>query len=445
MRSFSVKKNNQICVLGLWHLGSVYSACLAKLGFSVTGWDFNKEIVNNLKKGIPPLEEPLLKDTVKKYLNRDLFFSNKSEEAIRNKNYVFVTFDVPVDDNDKIDLTIIDKAFALIKKYISPQTTIVISSQLPVGYSRKWLEKIRESEPTVNFIYFPENLRLGTAIDNFLKPDRLIIGSDNQKVLDRFEKDFSSLKCIFIKMSLESAEMVKHALNSYLAMMVSFSSEVGDLCELLGGNMDEVITGLKTERRISPYAPINPGLGFAGGTLGRDIQSLRKLAKEKNYQPLLLKSIYQVNANRLPYLVKKIKTLLPSLKKKNIGLLGLTYKPDTNTLRRSMSLELADLLRKEGASIRAFDPMIKEQIDKFYYIDIKKNETDFFRDTDLIVLMTDWPEFKKIGWENKSKLMKNKLIVDTKNFFERKFFEDKGFKYIGMGTKKEEIFISLEP
>ncbi len=152
-----------------------------------------------------------------------------------------------------------------------------------------------------------------------------------------------------------------------------------------------------------------------------------------------------MNANRLPYLVKKIKTLLPSLKKKNIGLLGLTYKPDTNTLRRSMSLELADLLRKEGASIRAFDPMIKEQIDKFYYIDIKKNETDFFRDTDLIVLMTDWPEFKKIGWENKSKLMKNKLIVDTKNFFERKFFEDKGFKYIGMGTKKEEIFISLEP
>lgn len=435
MRSFSVKKNNQICVLGLWHLGSVYSACLSKLGFSVNGWDFNKEIVNNLKKGIPPLEEPLLKDTIKKYLNHSLFFSNKAEEAIRNKKYVFVTFDVPVDDDDKIDTTVIDKALALINKYISPQTTIVISSQLPVGYSRKWLKKIRVSEPTANIIYFPENLRLGTAFDNFLKPDRIIIGSDNQKALDRFEKDFNSLKCNFIKISLESAEMTKHALNSYLGMMISFSSEISDLCELLGCNMEEVVGALKTERRISPYAPLNPGLGFAGGTLGRDIQTLIKLAKKKHYRPLLLNSIYRINKNRLPHLIKKIKTLLPSLKNKTIGLLGLTYKPNTSTLRRSMSLELANLLRKENASVRAFDPMIKKKIDKFHYIDIKKTEKDFFQDTDLIILMTQWPEFKKIDWENYAKLMKNKFVIDTKNFFERKYFEDKGFKYIGMGKK----------
>jgi UDPglucose 6-dehydrogenase len=430
MRSFSVKKNKEIGVLGLWHLGSVYSACLAELGFHVTAWDFDSKIIKNLNKSIPPIEEPLLKKTIKEHLDRNLFFTNTPEVAIRNKSYIFVTFDVPVDDNDKIDTTIVDKAFALINKYISPRTTMIVSSQLPVGYSRKWLEKIGKKEPTVNIIYFPENLRLGTAFDSFLKPDRVIIGASNKKVLDQFEKDFVSFNCPFIKIGLESAEMAKHALNSYLAMMISFSSEIGDLCEILGSNIEEVVSALKTERRISPYAPLNPGLGFAGGTLGRDIQTLRKLAKTKNYNPILLNSIYRVNQNRIPNLLKKIKTLLPSLQGKNIGILGLTYKPNTNTLRRSMSLELAGILKKEGASISAFDPAIKKKIDKFNYIDIKRAESDFFQDTDLIVLMTEWPTFRKIDWGNNAKLMKNKFIIDTKNFFEKKFLENKGFRYV---------------
>ncbi len=433
MRSFSVKKNNKVGVLGLWHLGTVYSACLAKLGFSVTGWDIDLEIINNLKKGLPPIEEPRLKETINEFLNRKLDFVSKPKEAISNKKYLFITFDVPVDNNDKINLTIIDKTFSLISKYISPQTTIVISSQLPLGYSRKGLELIKKKEPTINVIYLPENLRLGTAFESFLKPDRIIIGSSDKKILDMFEKDFDSLKCPFIKIGLESAEMVKHSLNSYLAMMISFSSEIGDLCELLGANMEEVVTALKTERRISPYAPLNPGLGFAGGTLGRDIQTLRRLGKKKGYNSLLLDSIYKVNQNRLPNLVKKIKTTLVSLKEKKIGILGLTYKPNTNTLRRSMSLELANMLRIEGALITAYDPMIKEQIEKFHFIKIKKTESDFFKGLDLIVLMTEWAEFKKINWNDNSKLMKNRFIIDTKNFIDTKILDKNKIKYSRIG------------
>ncbi len=430
MRSFSVKKNKEIGVLGLWHLGSVYSACLAELGFHVTAWDFDSKIIKNLKKSIPPIEEPLLKKTIKERLDRNLFFTNTPEEAIHNKSYIFVTFDVPVDSNDKIDLNIVDKAFDLIVKHISPRTTIVISSQVPLGYSRMSLDIVRKKVPSVNVIYFAENLRLGTSFDSFFKPDRIIIGSNDQKVANRFEKDFSIIKCPFVKISLESAELVKHSLNSYLAMMISFSSEIGDICEIFGANMEEVVTAIKTDRRISLYAPINPGLGFSGGTLGRDIQTLRKLAKNKNYNPILLNSIYRVNQNRIPNLLKKIKKLLPSLQGKNIGILGLTYKPNTNTLRRSMSLELARILKKEGASISAFDPAIKKRIDKFNYIDIKRTETDFFQDTDLIVLMTEWPAFRKIDWGNNAKLMKSKFIIDTKNFFKGRSLEDKGFKYI---------------
>ncbi len=428
-----MKKNNEIGILGLWHLGCVYSTCLAKLGFSVTGWDFDQKIVKNLKKGLPPIEEPLLKETINKYLNKTLFFTNAPLDTIRNKKYIFITFDVPVDDNDKIDLSIIDKTFILIAKFISSDTTIVVSSQLPVGYCRKLLKKIQKKNPSVNLIYFPENLRLGTALDCFLKPDRIIIGSDSKKILDQFENDFYSLDCPFIKIGLESAEMVKHSLNSYLAMMISYSSEMSDLCELFGADMSEVVTALKTERRISRYAPINPGLGFAGGTLGRDVQTLRKLAGQKHYQPLMLRSIYQVNKNRLPYLIKKIKTLIPSLKNKKIGILGLTYKPHTSTLRRSMSLELASLLIKEGAVISAFDPMIKKPVDEYHYVIISKTESDFFQQLDLIVLMTEWPEFKDFNWKGDSNLMKNKYIIDTKNFLDRKTMEENSYKYIGMG------------
>lgn len=428
-----MKRNNKIGILGLWHLGSVYSACLAKLGFSVTGWDFDERTIKNLKKGSPPIKEPLLKETIKKYLNKNLFFSTHPQVAIQDKKYVFITCDVPVDEHDKIDLTVINRTFSLICKYISPRTTLVISSQLPVGYSRKSLNKLKKKDPSINIIYFPENLRLGTALHGFLKPDRIIIGSDNQKALDRFEQDFGSLRCPFIKIGLESAEMAKHALNIYLATMVSFSSEIGDLCELLGADLREVIMALKTEKRISPFAPINPGLGFAGGTLGRDIQTLKKLAKSKNYDPLLLNSIYQVNENRMQGLVKKIKTFLPSLRRKKIGILGLTYKPGTNTLRRSMSLELTSILKKEGASITALDPVINNSVDNFPYIRLIKSHHEFFQDLDLVVLMTEWQEFRQIDWVKSGNLMRNKFIIDTKNFLDSEILEKNGFKYKGTG------------
>ena len=426
-----MKKNNnkEIGIIGLWHLGSVYAACLAQLGFKVKGFDFDKNTINNLKKGLPPIEEPELKTTIKKYLNNKLFFTNNPEEAIKEKKYIFITYDVPVNENDQIDLTVIGGTFTLISKYISPHTTIVISSQVPVGYSRKWLEKIRKKEKSINILYFPENLRLGTAINNFLMPDRIIIGGD-EKAVNEFEKDFNAINTNFIKIGLESAEMTKHALNSYLAMMISFSSEMSDLCELLGANMQEVVTALKTEKRVSPYAPINPGLGFAGGTLGRDIRSLQNLAEKKQYKTLLLNSIYQVNKNRIPYLLKKIKTLLPSLQNKKIGILGLTYKPNTNTLRRSMSLELATILKNEGAHVSSFDPMIKDKINDFSFIKIKNSLHDFFQNLDAIILMTEWPEFKNINWKECKKTMKQKIIIDTKNFFDKEELEKNSFKLI---------------
>ena len=234
-------------------------------------------------------------------------------------------------------------------------------------------------------------------------------------------------------MGLESAEMVKHALNAYLATCISYSSELSDICERVGGDMNDVVRALKSDKRVSPNAPLNPGLGFAGGTLGRDIQSLSKIAKDLNYNAYLFPAVYKVNSNRLAEVLSKIQKLSPTIKNKKIGILGLTYKPGTNTLRRSSSLGLIKLLNKEGAKIKAFDPEIKDQIKGMEYVTIAANYSEFFDKLDMVILMTEWPEFQYIDFEQHGKLMKKKVVIDTKNFYNKSSFEELGFTYKGVG------------
>lgn len=431
-----MKKSEKLSigVLGLWHLGCVYTASFAKLGFKVLGFDEDKKIINDLKNDLPPIFEPELTEIIKKHQGKNLSFSSSIKEVLKDKKYIFITYDLPVNAFDQVQIGIIKKTFSNIAKFISPHSTIVISSQVPVGTSRNLVNLLKKKNilnPKV--IYFPENLRLGNALKTFFKPSRIILGSDNKKAMKQFQKDFK-FNCEVITMDLESAEMSKHALNSYLATCISLSSELSDLSEKLGANMLDIAKALKTDKRVGIHAPINPGLGFAGGTLGRDIQVLRKIAKEKKYQTKLLDAVYAVNKDRSSVLLEKISSLFPSLKKKNIGLLGLTYKPNTDTLRRSMALELALLLTKKGCHIKAYDPAIKKKIATYPFIKIQQNLETFFKDLDLIILMTEWPQFKKIDVAKVSSFMRNRNIIDTKNFLEPKVFLKNGFTYLGMGV-----------
>ena len=426
-----------IGVLGLWHLGCVYAASLAARGFEIVGFDFDKDLISNLKKNIPPLFEPKLEKTLKKFNNRTLHFTTSEKELFQEKDYIFITYDVPVDDNDNIQLEIINKTFVSLPKYVSSDTTIVISSQVPVGTSRRLVNLLKKNNiENPKVIYFPENLRLGQAFTSFLTPDRIVLGSDSAEALNNFKKDFSFFNCPFITMSLESAEMVKHALNSYLATCISFSSELSDLAEKNGANMLDVVEALKKDKRVSRFAPINPGLGFAGGTLGRDIQSLRKMAKGVNYQPKLLNAVYSVNQDRLPILISKIHSIYPSLKAKTIGILGLTYRPNTDTLRRSMSLELISKLKSSGCKIKAFDPAIKNQAKDYTFVEISKSIKTFFKDLDMVILMTDWPEFKNIDPKLVANRVNQKIIIDTKNFLDKQIYEENGFIILRMGEGK---------
>lgn len=432
-----MKKNNNLSigVMGLWHLGCVYSASFAKHGYEVYGFDFDRKIVNNLKKNIPPIYEPNLDETIKKYNRKNLHFTNLEKKAIENMDYIFITYDIPVDSHDIIQMKVIKKTFAKLSKYLSEKTIIVISSQIPVGTSRNLINLLKKrnfQNPKV--IYFPENLRLGQAFSSFLAPDRIILGSNNTEVVNDFKNDFSFFKCPVIEMGLESAEMVKHALNVYLATCISFSSEISDLSEKVGANMLDVVKALKTDKRVSTFAPINPGLGFAGGTLGRDIQTLKRIAKDKNYKTKLLNAVYSINQDRIPMLLSKVSAIYPSLRGINIGILGLTYKPNTNTLRRSQALELAVLLNQKGCRIKAFDPAIKNKVADHSFIKVCRNLKTFFKDLELIILMTEWSQFQNHKLLNLSNLMCKKAVVDTRNFLDANLYIKKGFTYLGMGV-----------
>lgn len=428
-------KNNlnlSIGVLGLWHLGLVVSVCLAKSGYKVFGFDLDKRNVDKLNSAKSPVYEPNLNQQIKKYLNKNLYFSSDPRWAIKNKTYIFVTLDIPVNDNDEVDLSSLNTLFDLIVEYASKGTSVVILSQAPIGTTRALIKRLRR----LKVIYFPENLRLGNAIKDFLNPSRIVLGSDGQEEVEQFLKDFPIFKCKILKMSVESAEMVKHALNSYLATCISFSSELSDLSEKSGANMLDVVKALKTDKRVSPFAPINPGLGFAGGTLGRDIQSLRKLARNKKYKSKLLNAVYSVNQDRLPMLISKIHSIYPSLKGKSIGILGLTYKPNTNTLRRSMSLELINKLKGKDCKIKAFDPAAEKNIKQFPFIKISTSIKSFFENLDMVILMTDWPEFKNIDPKTVGNLMNEKIIIDTKNFLDKQKYEKFGFVILRIGEGK---------
>lgn len=424
-----------IGIIGLWHLGLVYAVSLAKLGYKIIGSDLDSKTVTNLKIGKPPLFEPKLAEELKKHLNKNLFFSAKPEEAIKNMDFIFICMDIPINKKGQSDQSLLYRLFDLVLNYCSPKTNVILSSQVAVGTSRQFLSRLKLRSPTTDLIYFPENLRLGRGIDTFLHPDRIVLGSGSGLISKRLINFFQKFNCPIIKMSLESAEMVKHALNSYLALNISFSSEIGDLCEITNANFTDVITALKTDKRISPYSPINPGLGFSGGTLERDLQSLITLSNKYDYDPLLLKAVLKVNQNRLNTLMNKINKIFPNLEKKKIGLLGLTYKPGTNTLRSSQSLKLAQLLFEKKVYIKAFDPSIRQAIKTHPYIDIATSADTFFKDLDLAILMTDWPEFRQINLKKISSLMNKKIIFDTKNFLDGIKYSSSGFTYYKMGDR----------
>jgi len=353
----------KICVQGLWHLGSVTAACLASVGHDVVGLDGDSNNISNLNQGKAPLFEPGLDEMIQNEINQGhLRFAQSSREALADAELLWVTFDTPVDEEDHADVEFVLGKIKSVLPELNDGTVVLISSQMPVGSIKKLEHFVKDNyiKKQICFAYSPENLRLGKSIDVFLNPDRIIVGTRNDETKEKLKKLFSRITNKIEWMSVESAEMTKHAINAFLATSVTFANELASICELYGADAKEVERGLKTESRIGPRAYLSPGGPFAGGTLARDIDFLDKAAQEKALAVPLLQSVRVSNNEHKKWVKRKLSEKFTTLNKLSVAIWGLTYKPETSTLRRSLAVALCNWLIEEGANVHVYDPAVQE-------------------------------------------------------------------------------------
>ena len=430
----------KVCVQGLWHLGSVTAACLASVGHEIFGLDSDLGAISNLSLGKAPLFEPGLDDLLALGLaNSKLSFYANPLQATVDAEVLWVTFDTPVNDDDEADADFVQAKIQEVIPFLAKNTIVLISSQMPVG-SIKRLEAFAKknfSEKCLSFACSPENLRLGKALDVFLKPDRIVVGV-------RTEADRQILQRLLLPitdkiewMSVESAEMTKHAINAFLAISVTFANEIASICELVGADAKEVERGLKTEARIGSKAYVSPGGPFAGGTLARDITFLGNESKAHQLLTPLLSAVRSSNDEHKNWIRRNLLKYLGSLSGVVIAVWGLTYKPGTDTLRRSLAVELCDWLIEQGASIRVYDPVVKNMPERWNGKIIPcVNSIQALEGAVALVVGTEWPEFKRSAEDLNVVGCAGLIIMDANRHLtnSRPKFINAGYKYIAVGT-----------
>ena len=410
----------KVCVLGLWHLGSVTAACLASVGHDVTGLDSNSGIVEKLQKAEPPVSEPGLDDLIREGINADrLRFTTNAKIAISSAEVLWVTYDTPVDENDQADVEFVFEEVLKLLSFLSIDTTVLVSSQLPVGSIRRFEDISAEKYPEKNirFAYSPENLRLGKSLDVFLHPDRVIIGVRRQEDREILNRLLGPITDNILWMGVESAEMTKHAINAFLGMSITFINEIASICENIGADAHEVETGLKSETRIGPAAYLSPGAAFAGGTLARDIEFLKDIGSSNNLVNPLISAVRKSNDEHKKWIQRRLVAVFGDLKGKRIAVWGLTYKPGTNTLRRSLSVEMCNWLQEQGAEIAVHDPSKCELPDNWLGEVVRsKTPLEALEGACALVIATQWPEYREINVSDVENIAGQFAVFDSNRF-----------------------------
>ncbi len=418
-----------ITVLGLWHLGSVTAACCAK-HFEVTGLDFDEAVVGNLQQGRAPISEPGLNELLAAgFAKKSLRFTTDAKAACAQADVLWVCYDTPVNDGDESDVAYVLERARRALPHLPVGALVLISSQLPVG-SCALLEK---EFPQLHFACSPENLRLGKAIDAFEKADRAVVGIRTDAKRALLEQLFQPFTPHVQFMRTESAEMVKHALNSFLAVSITFINEIARLCEHAGADAKEVAAGLKSEPRIGQRAYLGPGGPFAGGTLARDVVTLSKLGAARGETLSLIPAIKESNDLHRGWAFRKLQSRLGDVSGKTIAILGLVYTPNTDTLRRSNAVELCRELVRAGARVQAFDPAIKKSSTELDGVILATTAESALAQADAAVVCTEWPQFREIDWPHAAAQMRRALVVDANRFLEKPLQGVAGAEHISVG------------
>lgn len=427
-----------VAVYGLWHLGCVTAACVAAAGQRVVGLDGDAAVVARLCEGRAPLFEPGLDELIAAGLSAGaLAFTTDPAAALLSADVLWVTFDTPVDEHDDADVGFVRARLEAVRAHVRAGTLVVVSSQVPVGFTRELEHAWRDAG--VTFACSPENLRLGRALDAFRRAERTVVGLRRETDRALLEALLGPFCARLEWTSVESAEMAKHALNAFLGLSATFANEIARLAEALGADAREVERALKSEPRIGPRAYLAPGAPLAGGTLARDLRYLSSFGRRLGIATPLVDGVIASNELHRAWLQERVRALLEAAPEPApvVAVLGLTYKPGTSTLRRSAALELCGALVARGASVRVHDPALRELPPDAPAIHLCASALEALAGADLAVLATAWPEYKDLRAGDFVRTMRRACVVDPAWFLEAALAHDARVTYVAPGRPSE--------
>ena len=431
----------KVVMIGAGYVGLVSGACFAEFGASVTCVDVVQEKIDALKDGVMPIYEPGLDQLVKKNVDAGrLNFTTALAEEVPSADIIFIAVGTPTRRGDgHADLTYVYDAATQIGQHLKGYTVIVNKSTVPVGTARQVSRLISEANPDAEFSVAsnPEFLREGAAIGDFMRPDRVVLGVDDERaesVLRELYRPINLIEAPILATNWESAELTKYAANAFLATKISFINEISNLCEAVGADVHDVAKGMGLDGRIGKKF-LHPGPGYGGSCFPKDTLALIRIAQENDVPSRIVESVVEVNAAQKARMVKKIRSALGEVSGKTIAVLGLTFKPETDDMRDSPSLSIIPALLDKGATIKAHDPKgVKEAKHELpntvHYVD---DINDAISEADALVIMTEWNEYRSLNLTHIKDIMRGDAFVDLRNVYERKAVEAAGFKYAAVG------------
>lgn len=433
-----------ISIIGTGYVGLVTGACFADLGNTVICADNNKGKIASLKKMAMPIYEPGLAELVKRNVKeKRLFFTSDIKEAVKKSKIIFIAVGTPPLDNGEADLTGVENVAKVIAKNINGYKLIVEKSTVPVetGFWVAHTIKVNVPHPKKEKIKFdvasnPEFLREGQAINDFMHPDRIVIGVESQAAKELLCELYKPLKTHIVVTDIKSAEIIKHASNSFLAAKISFINAIARICELVGADVVKVADGMGLDKRIG-RAFLDAGIGYGGSCFPKDLDAFITIAKKNGYDFQLLKMVREINEFQKEDIVKRIKDVLWIIKDKQIGILGLSFKPNTDDLRSAPSIDIIKRLQSEGAKIKAYDPQSMDKAREILAgVTFCKDAYAAAQDADCLVVVTEWNEFKELDFPRLKKIMRQAIMVDGRNIYDPGIMKKHDFRYVGMGRGK---------
>lgn len=428
-----------ICIIGAGHVGLVTGACFSDLGNHVVCVDNNRKRILSLKSGQTPFYEPGLEQLVRhNQAQGRLTFTTQIAQGVRRSKVIFIAVGTPPLPSGDADLTGVESVVRQIALGMTGYRLIVEKSTVPVETGR-WigltLKNFVRKKASFDVASNPEFLREGSAVNDFLHPDRIVVGVESPRARLIFEELYKPFDAPLVVTDIASAELIKHASNAFLATKVSFINAVSVLCERVGADVEKVALGVGLDRRIGASF-LRAGVGYGGFCLPKDIEAFIRIAEKHGYDFALLKAVKRINEDQRLLVVRKVEEQLWNLKDKKVGILGLAFKPDTDDMRFAPSIEVIEALRRAGATIQAFDPQaMPEAKSMMNGISFAKDAYGCAKGCDCLVVMTEWNEFKELDLSRLKRLMRQPVVVDGRNLYDPATLRRLGFRYVGMGRQ----------